>query len=268
MARTVPSLAAILPIALLASLPAAAADDVPDLRVWQLTVEQIPSVSVPLRLKVAVMIRNDGGPTGKAPHVTRLSCRQKGSDPWQTLEQWNGTPLLTGGIARYEKVCDFPLTGRARLTFRAEVDAGGSLEERSEGNNAKTVTGRFIAGVPDLAVEDLEAGLVKVDDHGAWKCRVAFDVANVGTGPAGRAFEVTLKVRKDEGGYSEMARWTVSGLAPGERRRFRRNARFEGVESLLFSVSVDPRGAVLEKAKENNLDTSDVVEPEEKEEDD
>lgn len=268
MARTALPLAAILTLSLLAPLPSAAAQDTPDLRVWQLTVEQLQSVSVPLRLQIAVMIKNGGAPTGRAPHVTRLSYREKGSDPWQTLEEWKGTPLSPGGIARYEKACDFPLTGRVTLTFRAEADAGGSLEERSEGNNAKTLTGHFTAGIPDLAVEDLEAGLLRVDARGVWKCRVAFDVANAGTGPAGRPFEVVLKVRKDEGGSTEMARWTVSDLAPGEKRRFRRTARFENVESLQFSVSVDSDNAVMEKEKANNTESSDVVEPEEEEEED
>ena len=188
MARTALPLAAALALSLLAALPCAAAEDLPDLRMEQVAVEQLRSVSVPLRLQIAVMIKNHGGPAGAAPHITRLSYRQKGSDPWQTLEEWRGTPLGRGARARYEKVFDFPLTGRVRLTFRAEVDAGGSLEERSEGNNAKTLTRHFTAGIPDLAVEDLEAGLVRVDARGVWKCRVAFDVANTGTGPAGRPF--------------------------------------------------------------------------------
>jgi hypothetical protein len=265
MARKLLTVAAVLTVSLLTALSVAAKgkEGSPDLRVEQFTVQRLRSVSVPLRLQIAVMIKNHGGPTAETPHTTRLSYRQKSSEPWETLEEWKGTPLSSGGIARYEKVFDLPLTGRVRLTFRAEVDAGGTVEERSEGNNTQVLTERFHAGVPDLAVENLEAVLVKVAPDGTWNCRVEFDVANVGTGPASGTCVTVLRVAGSGGGYRELARWSASDLPPGAKRHCRKTARFEDVESLQFSVSVDADNIIMEKEKQNNTATSDPVEPEE-----
>lgn len=266
MTRKTLVLSALLALSVTASL--AAERDVPDLRVTQFTVEQVRSVSVPLRVKAAVMMKNYGGATGDAPYVTRLSYRQKRSDAWQTLEEWKGHPLTEGGGARYEQFYDLPLTGRVTLTFRVVLDAEGQVKEHSRGNNTRTVTESFYAGVPDLAVEDLEAGIAKITSKGAWHTKVQFDVANVGTGRAQGPFVTVLKVCRDDGGYTEIARWTLSNLAPGARHHFKESAVFSDVESLKFFVSVDDGQAVMEKENQNNTAYSDLVEPEEGAEED
>ena len=262
MTRKTLALSALLALTVLTSL-AAAAEDAPDLRLTAFTVDQVRSVSTPLRLKIAIMMKNYGAPTGDTPYVTRLTYRQKRSDPWQTLEEWEGNPLANGGGARYEQYFDLPLTGRVTLTFRATLNADGSLKEKSRRSNAKTLTQSFHAGVPDLAVENLEAGLVEVTSGGAWKSRVEFDVANVGTGRAEGTFLTVLKVCKSGGGYTELARWSISNMAPGAKRHFKKTASFAEVESLKFFVSVDEGQAIMEKENQNNTAYSDLVEPEE-----
>jgi hypothetical protein len=254
-AVTVPALLALI-------FPAGAwATTKPDMRISEMTVERVNTVSVPLRVKVRLRTHNYGDSTGAASFVTRLSYRQKSSDPWQPLQEWTSGAVGSGGGAIYEKTFDLPITGYVSLTFQGLVDATNKVDESSESNNTRTTSKSFYAGVPDLTIENLTAAITSVSSSGTWNTRVEFDLANVGTGRAVGSCVTVLKVSKSSGSFAELSRWTSSNLDPGKKVHYTKTSSFSNVTSLKFQAVADEIHQITEVSQSNNTVTSSVIKP-------
>jgi hypothetical protein len=229
----------------------------PDLRVTELTLTQVATTSVPLRIKVRVAIKNYGESTGAARSVTRLSFRKTSSAPWQKLNEWAAGAVARNGGANYEKTFDFQ-EGRLYF-FLAEVDAAKSVSETSETNNTRTTSRSFNAGTPDLTVQNLAATLNSVSSTGTWSVKVEWDVKNAGDGKAAGSFVTVLSVSKNGGGYSEVQRYTRSNLDAGRSTHISRTGSYSDLTSLKFKVEADATHGIHERAEGNNIAYSETL---------
>ncbi|MCX6566261.1 MAG: hypothetical protein NTW38_07550 [Candidatus Aminicenantes bacterium] len=161
----------------------------PDLKVTELTAERQTTMTVPLRIKVALRILNSGTATGSAHIETRLYYKRHYGDAWLALYDWSSGALGANGGAYYSRTFDF--TEGGTYYFKAEVDANNNVAEYSEGNNTKTLTKTFTAGTPDLTPLNLIATITSTSSSGTSYVKVEWDVKNFGDGKASRSTPYT-----------------------------------------------------------------------------
>jgi subtilase family serine protease len=224
----------------------------PDLVVSEMTATQIPSNTVPLRVRIDLVILNRGtAPTPSSPWITRLYYRLHSSDPWQTLHDFSRGALSAGSSAHFSQ--DFNFTSSGTYVFKAEVDAGKTIAESSEGNNIKTISKTFAAGTPDLVVTNLTATTIQLYPNGNWKVKVDWDVNNNGDGKAKPSFTTLLRVYKDSSVSGEdLQSYNRSNLESGHSLHFSKTITFSNVHSLRFKVVTDSNDTIHEKREDNN----------------
>jgi hypothetical protein len=229
----------------------------PDLKVTELTAEQKPNLTIPLRLEITVHIKNTGAATGAVHFVTRLSYRMHSSDPWQQLQDWSSGALGANGGAVYTKTFDF--TEGGTYYFKAEVDANNEVAESAEGNNTKTLTKTFQAGTSDLIVKNLVATSLHTSASGSMSVKAEWDVENIGDGKASGSFVTVLYVSKNGGSYSEVQRYTRSNLNSNGTLHFSKTSSYTNFNSLRFKVTTDETHTIEEKLEGNNTAFSNTI---------
>ena len=255
--RRVLVLAAVLGFLSVSTVPRLEALTKPDLKVTELTAEKQTTMSVPLRVKVALRILNVGTSTGAVTFQTRLSYKTSSSAPWQPLYDWSSGALGPNGGAYYSRTFDFQEGGT--YYYKAEVDADNNVVEYSDGNNTKTLTKTFTAGTPDLTPQNLVAAITSTTSSGTSYVKVEWDVKNIGDGKAAGSFVTVLYVSRNSGSYAEVQRYTRSNLDKNISIRFSRTATYTGFNSLRFKVITDATHVVTERMEGNNTLHSNAV---------
>jgi subtilase family serine protease len=244
-------------VAVLSSATLASTQAKPDLRVTELTVEEVQTTNVPLRLRVGVTIKNFGATTSGS-FTTRLSYRNKSSAPYAPLYDFHsGVRQLNGGD-HWDRNFDFQESGT--YSFKVEVDADKQIAESVEANNTRTLAKAFAAGTPDLVVTNLAAKFTSVTPSGA-HARVDWDVENSGDGRAAGSFVTVLKVSKNGTNFVELARFQRTGLDKGKNFHFFKDVTYSDVRSLRFMVTVDGTNTIHELREGNNNAYSETIKP-------
>jgi subtilase family serine protease len=235
----------------------AAAQAKPDLRVLELTVDQVQTTNVPLRLKATIQIKNFGATT-PSDFTTRLYYKTKSSDPYTALQDFHSGVRQPNGGDRWDKTFDFQEGGT--YYFKAEADADKKIPESLEGNNIKTLTRNFAAGTPDLTIANVAAKFVSVSSSSA-HARVDWDVENTGDGKAAGLFVTVVKVSKNGAGFVELARFSKSDLAKGGSLHYFKDVTYADARSLRFMIVVDETHVIHERNENNNTAYSDTIKP-------
>jgi subtilase family serine protease len=229
----------------------------PDLRVVELSVEQIQVSTVPLRLRVTLEIKNLGATT-PGGFKTRLSYRTKSTAPYTPLYDFNSGVRQPNGGDRWNRTFDFQEGGT--YYFKAEVDADKQIAESAEGNNTKTLVKSLVGGTPDLTVKNVVAQFKSVTPSAA-RARVDWDVENVGDGKATGSFVTALKVSKNGGSFAELGRYPKAGLGQGQSVHYYKEVSYADAHSLRFMIVTDATNAVHESHEGNNTAYSETVRP-------
>lgn len=229
----------------------------PDLKVTELTAERQTTMSVPLRIKVALRIKNVGTATGAVTFQTRLYYKRSYSAAWQPLYDWTSGAMGTNGGAYYSRNFDFTVGGT--YYFKAAVDANNNVAEYSETNNTKTLTKTFAAGTPDLIPLNLVAAITSTSSSGTSYVKVEWDIKNIGDGKAAGSFVTVLYVSKNSGSYAEVQRYTRYNLDKNISLHFSRSASYTNFNSLRFKVFTDATYLIHERLEGNNTLHSNAV---------
>jgi hypothetical protein len=229
----------------------------PDLRVTELLVDKVQSENVPLRLRVAVAIKNFGATTPSG-FTVRLYYKTKSGDPYVALFDFHSGIRQANGGDRWEKTFDFQEGGT--YYFKAEADPENQIPESAEGNNTKTLAKSFTAGTPDLAVANLAAKFVSVTPTGA-HARIDWDVENIGDGKAVGTFVTVLRVSKNGANFAELARFSRTSLDKGKSFHFFKDITYSDVRSLRFMVVTDATNVIHERGQTNNTAYTQTIKP-------
>jgi hypothetical protein len=229
----------------------------PDLRVTELSVEQIHVTTVPLRVKVDLQIKNFGATT-HGGFTTRLSYRTKSSATYTPLYDFHSTARPPNSGDRWSRPFDFQEGGT--YYFKAEVDADKQIAESSEGNNIKILVKNFASGTPDLTIKNVSASFRSVTPSAA-RARVEWDVENVGDGNATGSFVIALKVSKNGTNFVELGRYTRVGLAQGQTVHYSREVSYADAHSLRFMIAADANHVLHERNEGNNTAYSETIRP-------
>ncbi len=229
----------------------------PDVTNSSVLAEQVQTTLAPLRLKVTVVVKNQG--QAYAEHFNcRLSYRLSSSAPWQELDTWHRDGLYSGQTFSHVTQKDF--TEGGTYYFKAEADCNQELTESSETNNIRYFSKSFSAGTPDLTVQNLTASSVNVYSNGNWAVKSEWDVKNIGDGKAASSFVVLLRVYKgsDTAG-ADLQSYTRYNLDKGASIHFSRTTTFSNINSVHFKVIADSTGKIYEKSESNNSATSNTL---------
>jgi hypothetical protein len=229
----------------------------PDLRVTELSVEQIHVTTVPLRVRVNLQTRNFGATT-HGGFTTRLSYKTKSSAPYTTLYDFHSATRAPNGGDRWSRSFDFQEGGT--YYFKAEADADKQIAESAEGNNIKILVKNFASGTPDLTIKNVSASFRNVTPSAA-RARVEWDVENVGDGNASGSFVIVLKVSKNGTNFVELGRYTKMGLARGQAVHYSREMSYADVRSLRFMIVADANHVLHERNESNNTAYSQSIRP-------
>lgn len=230
----------------------------PDLRCAELSVEKVPTMEVPLRVRVHLWVKNFG-PGSSESYVAHLSHRKGSSGAWSLDHEYPLPFSPPNGGAVWNPTIDLPEGGT--YTFKVEVDVTKKVTETNEGNNIRTVTKTFAAGTPDLTVTDLVARVTRKTVSGTVHVQVDWDVANIGDGKAAGSFVTVLKVAKNGSPFVELARFTRSNLQPKAKLHISKTQSFTEVTRLKFRVETDATHVLTERSNANNSVDSDLLQP-------
>jgi hypothetical protein len=229
----------------------------PDLTNSAISAERVETTLVPLRFKVTVEVKNRG--QAYAQHFNcRLSYRLSSSAPWQELETWHRDGLNLNQTFSHVTQKDF--TEGGTYYFKAEADCDQELSESSESNNIRYYSKSFMAGTPDLTVENLTAATVNVYSNGNWAVKSEWDVKNLGDGKASGSFVVLLRVYKDSSAAgADLQSYTRYNLDKGASIHFSKTTTFSNINAVHFKVIADSTGKLYEKSESNNSATSNTL---------
>ena len=244
-------------ILMLSALAAGATTTVkPDLTIASISAEPVETTLVPLRLKVTVVVKNQG--RAYAQHFNcRLFYRLSSSAPWQELETWHRDGLNISQTFSHVIQRDF--TEGATYFFKAQADCDLELSESSEGNNIRYYSKSFTAGTPDLVVSNLVASILSVSSSGTWRVKVDWDVENIGDGKAVGASVTVLKSSVNGAAYSEVQRYTLYSLDKGLKHPYTRTISYSGIQSVRFQVKADDLNKIHERNESNNISYSETL---------
>jgi hypothetical protein len=229
----------------------------PDLRVVELSAEQIQVSTMPLRVKVTLEIKNFGATT-PGGFTTRLSYKTKSTESYAPLYDFRSAVRQLNGGDRWDRTFDFQKGGT--YYFKAEVDADKQIPETAEGNNTKTLVKSFVGGTPDLILKNVVAQFKSVTPSMA-RARVDWDVENAGDGKATGSFVIALKVSKNGSSFAELARFTKAGLDQGQTSHYFKEVSYSDVHSLRFMIVVDATNTIHESHEGNNTAYSETIKP-------